>query len=69
MWQILDFLSAEAMPTLYINEISVSTPGQDYVELFNGGIADTLLSGLILVFFNGGNQDRSYLEVDLNDAR
>ena len=55
-----------------INEVNVDAPGttsMDFVELYDGGKGDSSLDGLILVFFNGANQDRSYLEVDLNGER
>ena len=57
---------------MLINEVNVDTPGttsMDFVELYDGGKGNSPLDGLILVFFNGANQDRSYLEVDLNEER
>ncbi|XP_072017374.1 LOW QUALITY PROTEIN: uncharacterized protein [Amphiura filiformis] len=58
--------------TVIINEINVDMPGttsMEFVELYDGGVGDTPLAGMILVFFNGANQDRSYLEVDFTDER
>ena len=57
---------------MLISEINVDTPGspsKEFVELYDGGIGGTSLDGLILVFFNGDNQDRSYLEIELKDER
>lgn len=54
-----------------INEIDPNTPGSDtreFIELFDGGIGNTDLSGLVLVFWNG-NTDTSYRAVDLNGYR
>ncbi|XP_072024494.1 uncharacterized protein [Amphiura filiformis] len=66
----LGFIADDQLPVLYINEISVNVPGQDFIELYNGGEGTSLLlNGLILVFFDGANQDRSYLEIDLHGAR
>lgn len=51
-----------------INEIDSDTPGADkaeFIELFDGGQGRTALDGLVLVFFNGGN-DRAYHAVDLS---
>ena len=40
-----------------INEVDADTPGNDaaeFVELYDGGVGNTSLDGLVLVFFNGG---------------
>jgi len=53
-----------------INEIDADTPGSDtaeFIELYDGGIGFTDLSGLVLVFYNGAD-DRSYFAVDLVGA-
>lgn len=51
-----------------INEIDSDTPSTDtaeFIELYDGGVGNTSLNGLIVVLFNGSN-DLSYLTVDLN---
>jgi len=51
-----------------INEIDTDTPGTDaaeFVELYDGGIGNTRLDGLVLVFYNG-NGDVSYAAFDLD---
>lgn len=52
-----------------INEVDADTPGSDaaeFVELFDGGIGNTPLDGLVLVFYNGDNTDASYRAIDLD---
>lgn len=54
--------------TLVINEVDVDTPGTDtaeFVELYDGGVGNTALSGLVIVFYNGTN-DQSYHAIDLD---
>lgn len=54
-----------------INEIDSDTPGNDmaeFIELFDGGIGNTRLDGLALVFFDG-KDDRSYRAIDLDGQR
>lgn len=54
--------------TLVINEIDADTDGTDiaeFVELYDGGVGNTSLDGLVLVFFNGSN-DQSYNAFDLS---
>ena len=54
--------------TIVINEIDVDTPSTDtleFIELYDGGSGNTDLSGLVLVFYNGGN-DQSYESFDLD---
>ena len=51
-----------------INEVDSDTPGTDvaeFVELYDGGVGNTLLDGLVVVFFNG-NGDVSYAAFDLD---
>lgn len=52
-----------------INEVDADTPGSDaaeFVELFDGGLGNTPLDGLVLVFYNGGSTDASYRAIDLD---
>jgi len=51
-----------------INEVDSDTPDADvaeFVELYDGGVGGTSLTGLVLVFFNGSN-DQSYAAFDLD---
>ena len=51
-----------------INEVDSDTPGTDtaeFVELYDGGVGSTDLSGLVVVFYNGSN-DSSYAAFDLD---
>ena len=51
-----------------INEVDADTPGADtaeFVELYDGGAGNTALDGLVVVFYNGGN-DQSYAAFDLD---
>ena len=54
---------------ILINEVDSDTPGVDtmeFVELYDGGIGNFPLNGLVLVFFNGSTTgDLSYRAVDL----
>ncbi|MCP4204281.1 MAG: hypothetical protein GY769_20390 [bacterium] len=57
-------LSAQVL----INEVDadqVSTDSAEFVELYDGGVGNTDLSGLVLVLFNGSD-DASYLSFDLD---
>ncbi|MGS2761913.1 endonuclease [Sinomicrobium sp. M5D2P9] len=50
-----------------INEIDSDTPGVDtmeFVELYDGGTGNTSLDGMVVVFYNGSN-DQSYAAFDL----
>ena len=61
---------AFAQPSILINEIDADTPGTDsaeFVELTDGGVGNTALDGLVLVFYNGSN-DQSYAAFDLDGA-
>jgi predicted extracellular nuclease len=53
-----------------INELDSDTPGTDaaeFVELYDGGVGNTPLDGLVVVFFNGGAvNDPSYAAFDLD---
>lgn len=59
----------QAVPTpLVINETDADTPGDDvleFVELYDGGLGNTSLTGLVLVLYNG-NGDISYAAFDLD---
>ncbi len=51
-----------------INELDSDTPGTDvaeFIELYDGGVGNTPLDGLVLVLYNGSN-DLSYLAFDLD---
>jgi predicted extracellular nuclease len=51
-----------------INELDSDTPLTDvaeFVELYDGGVGNTSLNGLVLVFYNG-NGDVSYRAIDLD---
>jgi len=51
-----------------INEVDADTPSTDtaeFVELYDGGVGNTSLEGLVLVFFDGADND-SYLALDLD---
>ncbi|MBW4643463.1 MAG: ExeM/NucH family extracellular endonuclease [Goleter apudmare HA4340-LM2] len=55
-------------PNIIINEIDSDTPGTDaaeFVELYDGGVGNSDLSGLVVVFYNGSN-DQSYAAFDLD---
>ena len=55
-----------------INEVDADTPGADaaeFVELYDGGIGNTSLEGLVVVFFEGltGSGNQSYVAFDLDE--
>lgn len=53
---------------IVINEVDVDTPSTDtaeFIELYDGGVGNTTLEGLALVFFDGAD-DKSYLAIDLD---
>tara|TARA_R110002051_G_scaffold15064_2_gene47620 strand:+ start:7428 stop:13370 length:5943 start_codon:yes stop_codon:yes gene_type:complete len=53
---------------IVINEVDSDTPGTDaleFIELFDGGVGNTSLDGLVVVLYNGSN-DLSYNAIDLN---
>lgn len=64
------FTTAAAPPAdfVLINEIDADTPGVDtaeFIELFDGGVGNTDLNGLALVFWNGQG-DVAYRAIDLD---
>ena len=55
-------------PNIIINEVDSDTPGTDtaeFVELYDGGVGNAALDGLVVVFYNGSN-DLSYASYDLD---
>ncbi|MCZ2343101.1 MAG: tandem-95 repeat protein, partial [Bacteroidales bacterium] len=53
---------------ILINEVDADTPGSDtaeFVELYDGGIGNTNLDNLVVVFFDGTN-NQSYAAFDLD---
>lgn len=53
---------------IVINEVDADTPGSDtaeFIELHDGGAGNTALNGLVLVLYNGSN-DQSYAAFDLD---
>lgn len=61
-------VSTTTAPDILINEIDADTPGADtaeFIELYDGGVGNTALDGLTLVFFNGSG-DTSYAALDLD---
>jgi predicted extracellular nuclease len=55
-------------PNVLINEIDADqtdTDAAEFVELYDGGIGNTVLDGLVLVLFNGSD-DASYAAFDLD---
>ena len=53
-----------------INEVDSDTPGADtaeFVELYDGGVGNTSLNGLVVVFYNGSN-DLSYAAFNLTGS-
>jgi predicted extracellular nuclease len=68
---VFGFTTAAAPPVVaenvIINELDSDTPGTDaaeFVELYDGGVGNTSLTGLVLVFYNGAT-DVSYRTIDL----
>ena len=61
-------IAEQAVPEVVINEIDVdqtSTDTHEFVELYDGGLGNQLLDGLVVVLFNG-NGDVSYNAYDLD---
>ena len=55
-------LIGASSPTILINEVDADTPGSDaleFIELYDGGAGNTPLDGLVLVTYNGSD-DQSY---------
>ena len=53
------------VPDVLINEVDADTPGDDaleFIELYDGGTGNTSLDGLVVVLFNGSD-DQSYTPV------
>lgn len=58
----------QSMYSILINEVDADTPGSDaaeFIELYDGGIGNVSLDGLVIVFYNGGT-DQSYYSKDLD---
>ncbi|MEO0340507.1 MAG: Ig-like domain-containing protein, partial [Bacteroidota bacterium] len=58
----------EVTPSFCINELDADTDGTDmmeFVELYDGGVGNSSLDGLVLVFFNGSG-NTSYNAFDLD---
>lgn len=56
------------IPPVIINEVDADQTGTDvaeFIELYDGGVGNTNLNGLVLVFYNGSN-DLSYRAIDLD---
>lgn len=56
------------VPSVIINEVDADTPSTDveeFLELYDGGTGNTALDGLVVVLFNGSN-DQSYRAIDLD---
>ena len=61
-------LSAPAAAQILINELDADTPGTDtaeFVEIYDGGVGNSSLTGYVLVFYNGSSDD-SYAAFDLD---
>ena len=57
-----------APPNVFVNEVDSDQSGTDtaeFVEIYDGGTGNTSLSGLVVVFYNGSN-DESYAAFDLD---
>ncbi len=65
------FNSCDACPVadfVMINEVDSDTPGTDvaeFIELYDGGVGNTNLTGLVVVLYNGST-DLSYAAYDLD---
>ncbi len=60
--------SGNTINEIIINELDSDTAGTDmleFVELYDGGIGNTELAGLVVVFYNG-TTDTSYAALDLD---
>ncbi|MEP6568164.1 MAG: lamin tail domain-containing protein [Acidobacteriota bacterium] len=61
-------VNAVAPPNVVINEVDSDQLGTDtaeFVEIYDGGTGNTQLNGLVIVFYNGGD-DKSYAAFDLD---
>ncbi|MEM7084672.1 MAG: T9SS type A sorting domain-containing protein [Bacteroidota bacterium] len=57
-----------ATPVFIINELDADTAGTDtmeFVEIYDGGVGNSAMDGLVLVFYNGSN-NLSYSAFDLD---
>ncbi|MEO0445805.1 MAG: Ig-like domain-containing protein, partial [Verrucomicrobiota bacterium] len=63
-------LTAPAATFVRINEVDAQNPSTDseeFIELYDGGVGNTSLDGLVVVLFNGGaTDDVSYNAIDLS---
>lgn len=60
--------SGNTIDNILLNEVDSDTPGADlleFVELYDGGIGNTDLTELVVVFYNG-TADTSYAALDLD---
>ncbi|HEX6285615.1 MAG TPA: endonuclease/exonuclease/phosphatase family protein, partial [Pyrinomonadaceae bacterium] len=69
---VFSFTTAGVPPpvaeNVIINELDSDNPSTDtleFIELYDGGVGNTSLTGLVVVFFNGSN-DLSYRAIDLD---
>ncbi|MFN2510080.1 MAG: thrombospondin type 3 repeat-containing protein [Pyrinomonadaceae bacterium] len=61
---------APVAENIIINELDsdqLSTDTAEFVELYDGGVGNTSLTGLVVVFYNGGT-DQSYAAFDLDGS-
>ncbi len=64
----LEGTPVNTLPSILINEVDADTPGTDtmeFLELFDGGTGNTALDGLVVVLYNGSN-NQSYAAYDLD---
>src|SRR4029434_10423299 len=57
-----------APPSVVINEVDSDQTGTDtaeFIEIYDGGTGNTSLTGLVVVLYNGSN-DQSYAAFDLD---
>ncbi len=65
---VFSFTTAAPPPPVIINEIDSDTPSTDvaeFIELYDGGIGNFPLTGLVVVLYTGST-DRSYAAIDLD---
>ena len=63
-------VASGTVASIIINELDSDTPGTDvleFVELYDGGVGNTSLTGKVVVFYNG-NGDVSYAAYDLDGS-
>ena len=64
----LNMIVVPPPPTIFINEVDSDMSGSEvteFVELYDGGVGNTALDGLVVVLFNGSD-DQSYEAYDLD---